>query len=60
MYEHNNFATGGNINMHPLHRVEEYPIARYVRDSRLTSIGGGADEVMMGIIAKGEGWLAGL
>jgi len=40
--------------------VEEYPIARYVRDSRLTSIGGGADEVMMGIIAKNEGWLAGL
>ena len=40
--------------------VEEYPIARYVRDSRLTSIGGGADEIMMGIIAKNEGWLAGV
>lgn len=37
--------------------VEEYPIARYVRDSRITSIGGGADEVMMGIIAKYEGWV---
>ena len=35
--------------------VEEYPIARYFRDSRLLSIGGGADEVMLGIIAKYEG-----
>lgn len=32
--------------------VEEYPIARYFRDSRLLSIGGGADEIMLGIIAK--------
>lgn len=36
--------------------VEEYPIARYFRDSRLLSIGGGADEIMLGIIVK----LAGL
>ena len=36
--------------------VEEYPMARYFRDSSLMSIGGGADEVMMGIIAKFEGW----
>lgn len=36
--------------------VEEYPIARLLRDSRLASIGGGADEVMMSIIAKMEGW----
>ena len=36
--------------------VEEYPMARYFRDSSLMSIGGGADEVMMGIIAKYEGW----
>lgn len=35
--------------------VEEYPIARYFRDSRLMSIGGGADEVMLEIIAKYEG-----
>lgn len=35
--------------------VEEYPIARYFRDTRLTSIGGGADEVMLEIIAKQEG-----
>lgn len=34
--------------------MEETPIARYFRDSRLTSIGGGADEVMLGIIAKLE------
>ena len=34
--------------------VEEYPMARYFRDSRLVSIGGGADEVMLGIIAKYE------
>ncbi len=37
--------------------MEEYPIARYFRDSRLLSIGGGADEVMLGIIAKYEGIL---
>jgi citronellyl-CoA dehydrogenase len=37
--------------------MEEYPIARYYRDSRLLSIGGGADEIMLGIIAKFEGIL---
>lgn len=31
------------------------PIARAYRDSRLTSIGGGADEVMLGIICKKMG-----
>jgi citronellyl-CoA dehydrogenase len=35
--------------------MEEYPLARYFRDSRLLSIGGGADEIMLGIIAKYEG-----
>jgi citronellyl-CoA dehydrogenase len=35
--------------------MEEYPLARYYRDSRLLSIGGGADEIMLGIIAKFEG-----
>lgn len=35
--------------------VEEYPMARYFRDTRLGSIGGGADEMMLGIIAKMEG-----
>lgn len=35
--------------------VEEYPIARYFRDTRLASIGGGADEVMLGIIARSAG-----
>lgn len=39
--------------------MEEYPLARYYRDSRLLSIGGGADEVMLGIIAKYEGILPG-
>lgn len=34
--------------------MEETPISRYFRDSRLISIGGGADEVMLGIIAKLE------
>lgn len=34
---------------------EEYPMARYYRDARLMSIGAGADEVMLGIIAKLEG-----
>ncbi len=35
--------------------MEEYPMARYYRDSRLWSIGAGADEIMLGIIAKYEG-----
>ncbi|MCB9643179.1 MAG: acyl-CoA dehydrogenase family protein [Myxococcales bacterium] len=34
--------------------MEEYPMARYYRDARLLSIGGGADEIMLGIIAKLE------
>jgi citronellyl-CoA dehydrogenase len=33
------------------------PISRAFRDGRLTSIGGGADEIMLGIIAKLEGTL---
>jgi citronellyl-CoA dehydrogenase len=37
--------------------VEEYPMARYFRDARLMSIGGGADEIMLGIIAKYEDML---
>ena len=39
--------------------VEEYPMARYFRDARLLSIGAGADEIMLGIIAKCEGILPG-
>lgn len=35
--------------------MEETPISRYFRDARLASIGGGADEVMLQIIAKLEG-----
>lgn len=35
--------------------VEEYPMARYFRDARLMSIGGGADEIMLGVIAKYKG-----
>ena len=35
--------------------VEEYPIARYFRDARLLSIGAGADEIMLDIIAKYAG-----
>lgn len=35
--------------------MDETPISRYFRDSRLTSIGGGADEVMLQIIARLEG-----
>ncbi|MEM8860681.1 MAG: acyl-CoA dehydrogenase family protein [Chloroflexota bacterium] len=37
--------------------TEEYPLARYYRDSRLGSIGGGADEIMLGIIAKMDGMM---
>ena len=39
--------------------MEETRISRVFRDSRLLSIGGGADEVMLGIIAKIEGILPG-
>lgn len=35
--------------------AEEYPMARLFRDARLLSIGAGADEVMLEIIAKMEG-----
>jgi citronellyl-CoA dehydrogenase len=35
------------------------PISRAYRDGRLVSIGGGADEIMLGIIAKLEGTLPG-
>ncbi len=35
--------------------MEETPISRYFRDSRLISIGGGADEIMLKIIAQMEG-----
>jgi citronellyl-CoA dehydrogenase len=37
--------------------MNENPITRMYRDGRLTSIGGGADEVMLGIIAKHMGIL---
>ena len=33
--------------------MNETPIARYYRDARLLSIGAGADEIMLNIIAKG-------
>jgi citronellyl-CoA dehydrogenase len=36
--------------------MEETWTARYFRDSRLLSIGGGADEVMLRIIAGMQGW----
>jgi citronellyl-CoA dehydrogenase len=39
--------------------MTESEISRMYRDARLTSIGGGADEVMLGIIAKGMGILPG-
>ncbi len=37
----------------------ESDVNRYLRDSRLGSIGGGADEIMLGIIAKLDGTLPG-
>ncbi len=33
--------------------MDETPVSRRYRDGRLASIGGGADEIMLGIIAKG-------
>ena len=34
--------------------MQEYIVARYFRDSKLFSIGGGTDEIMKEIIAKYE------
>jgi citronellyl-CoA dehydrogenase len=39
--------------------MDETQVSRRYRDSRLSSIGGGADEVMIGIIAKFKGLLPG-
>jgi citronellyl-CoA dehydrogenase len=39
--------------------MEETRISRAYRDTRLLSIGGGADEIMLGIICKLEGILPG-
>ncbi len=39
--------------------TRENPISRFYRDSRLASIGGGADEIMLTIICKLEGTLPG-
>ena len=39
--------------------MTESEISRMYRDGRLTSIGGGADEVMLGIISKYMGILPG-
>ena len=36
--------------------MNEMPISRFFRDSKLISVGGGADEVMKEIIAKLEGY----
>lgn len=36
--------------------AEEYPMARLYRDARLLSIGGGADEIMLTLLARLEGW----
>jgi len=38
--------------------MNETPVSRYYRDTRLGSIGGGADEIMLGIISKYMGTLA--
>jgi citronellyl-CoA dehydrogenase len=40
--------------------MNETPVTRYYRDSRLTSIAGGADEVMLSIISKAMGTLPGM
>jgi citronellyl-CoA dehydrogenase len=40
--------------------MNETPVSRAFRDSRLASIGGGADEVMLTILCKGMGTLPGM
>jgi len=37
--------------------THDNPVSQAYRDGRLVSIGGGADEIMLGIIAKFEGTL---
>jgi citronellyl-CoA dehydrogenase len=39
--------------------MDETPVSRRYRDGRLASIGAGADEVMLGIIAKRAGLVTG-
>jgi citronellyl-CoA dehydrogenase len=39
--------------------MEETWVARYFRDARLTAIGGGADEVMLQVLARMDGFSAG-
>jgi citronellyl-CoA dehydrogenase len=39
--------------------TNETPVSRAYRDSRLTSIGGGADEVMLMVLCKMMGTLPG-
>ena len=39
--------------------MNETPVSRAYRDQRLGSIGGGADEIMLGIICKFMGTLPG-
>jgi len=39
--------------------MNETPVSRAYRDARLTSIGGGADEVMMMVLCKMMGILPG-
>jgi citronellyl-CoA dehydrogenase len=36
--------------------MEETWVSRYYRDARLVSIGGGADEVMLRVLARSKGW----
>ncbi|MBB5048916.1 citronellyl-CoA dehydrogenase [Rhodopseudomonas rhenobacensis] len=40
--------------------MNETPVSRAYRDGRLTSIGGGADEVMLGVLCKMMGTLPGM
>ena len=40
-------------------QISDNPVSQAYRDSRLVSIGGGADEIMLGIICKLEGTLPG-
>jgi citronellyl-CoA dehydrogenase len=38
--------------------IEETWTARFLRDNRLTGIGGGADEVMLQVLARMDGYWA--
>ena len=53
----NHFASDSEIESHSISGL--VLVSQFYRDGRLSSIGGGADEIMLTIICKSEGTLPG-